>query len=40
MSTGEERAAGASPEMIRLSIGIVQVGDIIADFDPALDTAT
>jgi O-acetylhomoserine (thiol)-lyase len=40
MSTGEERAAGASPEMIRLNIGIEQVDDIIADLDPALDTAT
>jgi O-acetylhomoserine (thiol)-lyase len=35
MSTEEERAAGASPEMIRLSIGIERVDDIIADVDPA-----
>ena len=40
MSTGEERAAGAAPEMIRLNIGIEQVDDIVADLDPALDTAT
>jgi O-acetylhomoserine (thiol)-lyase len=38
MSTGKKRAAGASPEMIRLSIGIEQVDDIIVDLDGALDT--
>jgi O-acetylhomoserine (thiol)-lyase len=35
----EQRAAGVSPEMIRLSIGIEQVDEIIADLDHALDAA-
>jgi O-acetylhomoserine (thiol)-lyase len=36
--TGEEqRAAGVTPEMIRLSIGIEHVDDIIADLDQALE---
>ena len=39
MSMGEEHAAGDSPEMIRLSIGIEQVDEVIADLDPALDAA-
>jgi O-acetylhomoserine (thiol)-lyase len=33
----EQRAAGVSPEMNRLSIGIEQVDDVIADLDHALD---
>jgi O-acetylhomoserine (thiol)-lyase len=38
--TGEEqRKAGVSPEMIRLSIGIEHADDIIADLDQALATA-
>jgi len=36
MSTEEQRKAGVSPEMIRLSIGIEHVDDIIADLDQAL----
>jgi O-acetylhomoserine (thiol)-lyase len=39
MSTGEGRAAGVSPEMIRPSIGIEQVDNMIADLDHALDAA-
>jgi O-acetylhomoserine (thiol)-lyase len=39
MSRGGEHPAGASPEMIRRSIGIEQVDDMIADLDPALDAA-
>jgi len=39
MSPEEQRIAGVSPEMIRLSIGIEHIDDIIADLDQALDTA-
>jgi O-acetylhomoserine (thiol)-lyase len=35
--TGEEQqAAGVTPEMIRLSVGIEHIDDIIADLDQAL----
>ena len=34
-----QRAAGVTPEMIRLSVGIEHVDDIIADLDQALDAA-
>lgn len=37
MSLEEQRKAGVTPEMIRLSIGIEHVDDIIADLDQALD---
>jgi O-acetylhomoserine (thiol)-lyase len=36
MSSEEQRLAGVSPEMIRLSIGIEHSADIIADLDQAL----
>src|SRR3989475_6576793 len=36
MSPDEQRKAGVRPEMIRLSIGIEHVDDIIADLDQAL----
>ena len=36
MSGAEQRQAGVTPEMIRLSIGIENVEDIIADLDQAL----
>ncbi len=39
MSAAEQRAAGVTPEMIRLSIGIEHVDDIIADLDCALEAA-
>jgi O-acetylhomoserine (thiol)-lyase len=39
MSARELQAAGVRPEMIRLSIGIEHVDDIIADLDSALDGA-
>ncbi|NLE38725.1 MAG: O-acetylhomoserine aminocarboxypropyltransferase/cysteine synthase, partial [Pirellulaceae bacterium] len=32
----EQAAAGVTPELVRLSIGIEDVEDIIADFDQAL----
>jgi O-acetylhomoserine (thiol)-lyase len=39
MSVAEQRHAGVTPEMIRLSVGIEHVDDIIADIDRALDRA-
>jgi O-acetylhomoserine (thiol)-lyase len=39
MSTQEQRRAGVSPEMIRLSIGIEHADDITADLDQALGNA-
>jgi O-acetylhomoserine (thiol)-lyase len=37
MSVEEQRSAGVTPEMIRLSIGIEHADDIIADLDQALE---
>ena len=37
MSPDEQRRAGVTPEMIRLSVGIEHVDDIIADLHQALD---
>jgi O-acetylhomoserine (thiol)-lyase len=39
MSAEQQMAAGVRPEMIRLSIGIEHIDDIIADLDRALDAA-
>jgi O-acetylhomoserine (thiol)-lyase len=39
MSLEEQAKAGVRPEMIRLSIGIEHIDDIIADIDQALDAA-
>jgi O-acetylhomoserine (thiol)-lyase len=39
MSADEQKKAGVTPEMIRLSIGIEHVDDIIADLDQALRAA-
>ncbi|MGH8259069.1 MAG: O-acetylhomoserine aminocarboxypropyltransferase/cysteine synthase family protein [Steroidobacteraceae bacterium] len=39
MSAEQQRQAGVSPEMIRLSIGIEHADDILADLDQALDAA-
>ncbi len=39
LSAEQQRAAGAGPEVIRLSIGIETVDDIIADLDQALRAA-
>jgi O-acetylhomoserine (thiol)-lyase len=39
MSAEEQRHAGVTPEMIRLSIGIEHVDDIIADLEQALSAA-
>jgi O-acetylhomoserine (thiol)-lyase len=40
MSPEEQRVAGVMPEMIRLSIGIEHIDDIIEDLDQALSIAT
>ena len=37
MSAEEQRSAGVLPEMIRLSIGIEHIDDILADLSQALD---
>ena len=39
MSPEEQRQAGVTPEMIRLSVGIEHIDDIIADLDQALSVA-
>ncbi len=39
LSEAEQLAAGVLPELIRLSVGIENVDDIIADFDQALNKA-
>jgi O-acetylhomoserine (thiol)-lyase len=39
MSAEEQEKAGVRPEMIRLSIGIEHIDDIIADLDQALAAA-
>jgi O-acetylhomoserine (thiol)-lyase len=39
MSPDEQCKAGVRPEMIRLSIGIEHIDDIIGDLDQALDAA-
>ena len=38
MSAEEQRNAGVLPEMIRLSIGIEHIDDIVEDLDQALAT--
>ena len=37
MSADEQRKAGVTPEMIRLSVGIEHIDDIIDDLDQALE---
>jgi O-acetylhomoserine (thiol)-lyase len=39
MSAEQQRSAGVMPEMIRLSVGIEHIDDILADLDQALDAA-
>ena len=36
LSESEQRAAGVSPEYIRVSVGIEDIEDILEDFDQAL----
>jgi len=38
LSENEQRAAGVTPDFIRLSVGIEDIEDIIADLDQALET--
>ncbi|MEE4331391.1 MAG: O-acetylhomoserine aminocarboxypropyltransferase/cysteine synthase, partial [Wenzhouxiangella sp.] len=40
LSTAERKAAGVSDELIRVSVGIEHIDDILADFDQALKSAT
>ena len=40
LSEEQQRAAGAAPNVVRLSIGIEDVSDLIADLDQALAAAT
>jgi O-acetylhomoserine (thiol)-lyase len=39
MSAAEQEKAGVRPEMIRLSVGIEHIDDILADLDQALGAA-
>ena len=39
LDENEQRAAGVSPEMIRLSIGLESLDDILWDLDQALATS-
>ncbi len=39
LSEEEQRAAGVTPDFIRLSVGIEDIGDILADLDQALGAA-
>jgi O-acetylhomoserine (thiol)-lyase len=40
MSAEEQRKAGVTPEMIRLSVGIEHISDIVEDLSQALDAAS
>ena len=40
LDEAEQRAAGLSPEMLRLSVGIEDVDDVVADLDRAIRAAT
>jgi O-acetylhomoserine (thiol)-lyase len=40
MSPAQQQRAGVSPEMIRLSIGIEHIDDIVDDLSQALSVAT
>jgi O-acetylhomoserine (thiol)-lyase len=40
LSEAEQRETGATPELVRLSVGIEDVRDIIADLENALQVAT
>jgi O-acetylhomoserine (thiol)-lyase len=39
MAAADQRKAGATPEVIRISVGIEHVSDIIEDLDQALGGA-
>ena len=40
LSEAEQRASGVSPDLLRLSVGIEDVDDVIADLDAAIGRAT
>ncbi|HEY0526605.1 MAG TPA: PLP-dependent transferase, partial [Stellaceae bacterium] len=40
LTEAQQIAAGAGPDVVRLSIGLESIGDIIADLDRALSAAT
>jgi len=39
LTTEEQNKAGVTPEMIRLSVGIEHIDDIVDDLEQALDKA-
>ena len=40
LTEDEQRAAGVSPDMVRLSVGLESTDDIVADLDQAIESAT
>jgi len=40
LSDDEKAAAGVSDDMVRLSVGLESVDDIVADLDQAIESAT
>jgi len=40
LTEAEQEAAGVTPDMVRLSVGLEDVEDIVADLDQAIDAAT
>jgi O-acetylhomoserine (thiol)-lyase len=40
LTEDEQRAAGVTPDMVRLSVGLEDVEDIVADLEQAIDAAT
>jgi O-acetylhomoserine (thiol)-lyase len=40
LTAAEQKDTGVTPELVRLSVGIEDVRDIIADLDQALEVAT
>ena len=39
LSAEEQAATGVTPEMVRLSVGIEDIRDIVADLDQAIEAA-
>jgi O-acetylhomoserine (thiol)-lyase len=39
LSTDEQTATGVTPELVRLSVGIEDIRDLLADLDQAIETA-
>jgi O-acetylhomoserine (thiol)-lyase len=40
LTEAEQRAAGVTPDMVRLSVGLESAADIVADLDQAIEQAT